>query len=93
MSTAVAMLTIYPPKVYASVAEREDAEMFTILLPIKMALSILEVWFSVISRTIAARLFPSSARARRRILFTVVSAVSFDEKNAESIRRMISMIN
>lgn len=40
-----------------------------------------------------ARLLPSSASARMRILFTVVSAVSEDEKNADSIRRIISMIN
>ena len=60
------MLTMYPPKAYASVAESDDAEILTILLPIRIALSILEVWFSVISRTMAARLLPSSARERMR---------------------------
>jgi len=58
-----------------------------------MALSILEVLFSTISRARAARLLPDSARERSRILFTDMSAVSLDEKNAESTKRIISIIS
>ena len=50
---------------------------------------------SVIARTVLARLFPSSARVRILILLTVVSAVSADEKNADSnnkINRIMSRV-
>ena len=61
------------------------------LLPIKIALSIL--WeSSVIRSTRSARLFPSSASVRIRILFTVVRAVSADEKKAEKINKIIRKI-
>ena len=53
------------------------------LLPIKIALNILPE-LSVIFNTILARLLPSSAKERIRILFTVVKAVSADEKNADN---------
>ena len=65
----------------------------TILLPIRMALSILEVCFSVVSSTKAARRLPSSARERSRILLTVISAVSADEKNADSNNKITRIIN
>ena len=64
----------------------------TILLPINMALNILPE-LSVIFKTVFARLLPSSARLRIRILLTVVSAVSADEKKAESINRIIKIIS
>ncbi len=86
------MLTIYPPKLYASVVAREEAEMFTMLFPMRIALRSLGVWFSRISRAMAARLFPSSARERRRILFTDISAVSLDEKKADNASRISNMI-
>ena len=41
----------------------------------------------------AERLLPDSARERSRILFTDMSAVSLDEKNAESTKRIISIIS
>ena len=63
------------------------------MFPIRIALSILEVWFSVTSSTIAARLFPESASARSFSLLTDISAVSLDEKNADSIKRITSMIS
>ena len=88
----VTMLTIYPPKLYASVVAREEAEMFTMLFPMRIALRSLGVWFSRISRAMAARLFPSSARERRRILFTDISAVSLDEKKADNASRISNMI-
>lgn len=53
------------------------------LLPISIAVSILEE-SSVIFNTVCAFLLPSSARLRIRIRFTVVSAVSAEEKKADS---------
>ncbi len=64
------------------------------LLPISMALNILPE-SSVIARTVLARLLPSSAKVRIRILLTVVSAVSADEKNADNnnkINRIMSRV-
>ena len=69
----------------------EEAERFTRLLPIRMALNILPE-SSVILITILARLFPSSANERIRIRLTVVSDVSADEKNAESASKIIKTI-
>ena len=63
------------------------------LFPIKMALSILGEWFSVISSTVAARLLPSSARERILILLTVVRAVSAEEKKADNNNRINNMKN
>jgi hypothetical protein len=45
------------------------------------------------SRTFAARLLPSSARARSLILLTAIRAVSFDEKNADNASNMIRIIS
>ena len=70
---------------------REDAEMFTMLLPIKIALSSL-LGFSTSFNTRAALRTLSSARFRKRILLTVVRAVSLDEKNADSRMRTIRAI-
>ena len=71
---------------------KDAADKLTMLLPIRMALNILEE-SSVILRTIWAFLLPSSARLRIRIRFTVVSAVSADEKNAERANKIIRIIN
>lgn len=60
----------------------EDTAIFTMLLPISMALNIFGE-LSRIFKIITALLFPSSASERIRILLTVVRAVSADEKNAE----------
>ena len=62
------------------------------LFPIKMALNNLPE-SSVMARTRFARLSPASARERRRILFTVVSAVSAEEKNADKISKMARIIS
>ena len=78
-----------PHKSRAREVAMEDAERLTILFPIKIALNILPE-SSVTLSTHAAREFPSSAR--ERIRFTVVSAVSAEEKNAESKSRMIKII-
>ena len=80
-----------PHKSRAREVAMEDAERLTILFPIKIALNILPE-SSVTLSTRAAREFPSSARERIRIRFTVVSAVSAEEKNAESKSRMIKII-
>ena len=69
----------------------EEAERLTMLFPIKMALSILPE-SSVMRSTRSARLSPSSARVRIRILFTVVRAVSAEEKNAERKIKTIKKI-
>ena len=61
----------------------DDAERLTMLLPIRMAESIFGE-FSVTLSTFLAFVLPASARVLIRILFTVVRAVSEDEKNAES---------
>ena len=70
----------------------DAAERFTMLLPISIAVSIFEE-SSVIFNTIFAFLLPSSARLRIRIRFTVVSAVSAEEKKADSANSTISTIN
>ena len=67
-----------------------EAERFTILFPIKIALSILAE-LSVIFSVIFARLFPSSAKERIRILLIVVSEVSAEEKNADNPNRKIKI--
>lgn len=76
----------------ARVVARADADRFTILLPIRMALSILLYW-SRILLTVIARLLPSSARERMRTRFTVVSAVSADEKKLDRKIRIIRAAN
>lgn len=69
-----------------------DAERFTTLLPIKMALSILPE-SSVTFNARAARLLPSSASVRIRMRLKVVKEVSAEEKNAESSNKITSMAN
>ena len=71
----------------ASIVDNEDALRLTILLPIRMALSILD-GLSVSSLTRMARLSPSSARPRIRILLTQVNAVSADEKKADKASKI-----
>ena len=73
---------------------REEAVIFTMLLPIRMVLiSLLE--FSVTFRTLFALLLPPSDSDLRENMLTVVSAVSADEKNADikiNIVRIIRFI-
>jgi len=73
----------------------EEADRLTTLLPIRMALSIFP-WLAESFSTHWADLLPDSARFRMRILFTVVKAVSEDEKKADNpnkiritIKRMV----
>ena len=61
----------------------EDADRFTMLFPIRIAESIFPESF-VMRRTRSAFLSPFSESVRIRILFTVVNAVSEEEKNEES---------
>ena len=70
----------------------EDADRLTMLLPIRMALSIF-CGSSIIFRIRAAFGRPSSSKVRIRILFTVVKAVSAEEKNADRSTRIISVIS
>ena len=76
-----------PQRLMASDVARDDADRFTILLPIKIALSILPE-LSVMRSTHAALLSPSSASARIRIRFAVVRAVSAEEKKADKQSRI-----
>ena len=81
------------PKILtARVVAREEADRFTILLPINIADNIFAE-LSVTRRTLSAFLFPDSDRVRMRILLTVVSAVSAEEKNDESNNKIIKHIS
>jgi hypothetical protein len=72
-----------------NVVAMEDAEILTMLFPIKMVLnSFCEFSFSF--NTLSAFLLPSSANALILWTLTVVSAVSAEEKNAERITNRIS---
>ena len=64
----------------------------TILLPIRIALSIFP-YLSKTSSAVFALLFPSSARVLSLTLFTVVSDVSAEEKNADNKTKIISAIS
>ena len=93
VSTPVAIPEPISPKIsIARIVAIEDAPMFTILLPIKIAESILPLSL-VTFKTFAARLSPFSAKFFMRILFTVVSAVSDDEKNADKNTKTMILIN
>ena len=72
----------FPKKLVASKVAMEEAEMFTILFPIKIALNSFP-GSSMTLESMMARESPSSTRARTRSLLTVVSAVSAEEKNAD----------
>lgn len=80
-----------PRSLTARVVARDDADRFTMLFPISIAESIFAE-SSVTQRTLSALLSPASDRVRMRILLTVVSAVSADEKNAENSKSTISII-
>ena len=71
----------------ATIVIRDDAVRFTMLLPIRIALSILP-YLSSMSIAVCACLFPSSARALSLTLFTVVRAVSAEEKKADKNTRI-----
>ena len=89
----VAIPTPTLPKSFnASDVEMDEAVRFTILLPIKTALNILEE-LSVTASTLAARLLPSSASVRIRMRFTVVREVSAEEKKPDSSNKIIRQIN
>lgn len=68
------------PRIFmVSVVMREETDIFTMLFPINTVLSIFGESEIIFSR-ITARLLPCSARDCIRILFTVVIAVSAEEK-------------
>ena len=71
-----------------NVVAREDADILTMLFPIKIVLNIFPGFESIFS-TRAARLSPPSASVWIRTRFTQVRDVSAEEKNAESISRII----
>ena len=76
----------------ASVVDMEEAVKFTTLFPTRIALSILP-WSSRTFVSVTALLSPASARFLIRILFTVVSAVSAEEKNADNPINRIKISN
>ena len=88
----VAIPTAALPKAFVTkVVVRDDADILTMLLPIRIVLiSLLE--FSVTFRTLDALLLPLSARDLRENLLTVVRAVSAEEKNADSATSTTKMI-
>ena len=75
----------------ASVVVREEADRFTMLLPIRMALSIFSE-SEIRASTLFALRFPPSDRALIRCRFTVVRAVSAEEKKADKASNSISII-
>ena len=81
-------INLLPNTSVQSAVVSAEAEMFTILFPINMALKSF-AGLSVTFNTFFADLLPSSALARSLILLTDVSAVSDEEKNAESISKII----
>ena len=76
----------------ANCVAKEDAVKFTMLLPIKIALSIL-VGSSINLQTVLAPFLFSSARERIRSLLTVVRAVSAEEKKPDKSIRINKIIN
>ena len=92
VSMPVAIPTAKLPKSSAaSTAERAEAEMFTTLFPISMAESALLGFSSTLSASAARPPGFSSASVRSLIFFTVVKAVSAEEKKAESRRSINNM--
>ena len=83
---------LLPNNSVVNVVARAEAEILTMLFPIKIVLKSLP-GFSVTCKTFAALLLPSSANVFSLILLTVVRAVSDEEKNAESNNRTISTTN
>lgn len=81
---------ILPQRSIAKEVAREEALKFTMLLPIKMALSILEYW-SKTPFNVCARRFPSSHNVRIFIRLTVERAVSEAEKKADNANRTSKM--
>ena len=72
-----------PPKRFAMTPVIAEAERFTILFPIRIAVSILCCLFSMRSSASLALLFPSSDRLRSRRRLTLIMAVSAEEKKEE----------
>ena len=72
------------------IVARDEAEIFTILLPIRIALNIFG-WLSSTFIKVWALLKPASARFLTRILLTAIIAVSDDEKNADNANSPITM--
>ena len=82
---------VFPSKSIARTVAMEEVEIFTILLPIRIAPSIFPE-FSITFPSVTAFLLPSSIRVRTRIRFTVVKAVSAQEKKADKKIRTNSTI-
>ena len=83
VKTPVAIPTaLLPQRLMAKVVATEEADRLTILLPIRMALSILPYW-SKMASTRMAPLWSSSAKVRSRTRLTVEKAVSAEEKKAD----------
>ena len=81
-----------PKNFVASTVAMEDAEIFTMLFPIKIALNSFP-GASITFASTMARSSPSSTSARTRSLLTVVSAVSAEEKNADNANKITKTTN
>jgi hypothetical protein len=93
VSTPVATPTALLPKRFmVNVVKREEADKLTRLLPMRIALSILPCCSKIFDK-ITALSSPFSARVLIRILFTVVRAVSDDEKNADNASKTPKISN
>lgn len=75
----------------AMTVAREEAEIFTILLPMSRALMSLE-GFSTSFRALFALLCPSSAKCLNLSRLAAVNAVSAEEKKADKITRITNKI-
>ena len=88
---AMAGPLVGPHRAVAATVASEALAMFTMLLPIRMVEMVLSK-SSATFRAVFARLLPSSALLRMRILLKEEMAVSLAEKNAEqATRRTIAM--
>ena len=88
VSTPEPMLTAKFPHLFCTkMVVRDEAAMFTMLFPIRIALSILS-GFSFSFNTSIAFLLPLSAKDLSLMALTVVRAVSEDEKKADIANRI-----
>ena len=83
MIAVAAVTAALPPNRFAMTPVIAEAERLTILLPIRIAVSILCCLFSMRSSASLALLFPSSDRLRSRRRLTLIMAVSAEEKKEE----------
>jgi hypothetical protein len=86
------LIALFPQILMTNVVDMEEAVKLTTLFPTRIALSIFP-WFSSIFVSVMAFLLPASASVLTLIRFTVVNAVSADEKNADNETNKINVSN